>query len=108
MMGYIYLILAVASSAFGNIAMKMADGFKNKFATTSAIILYAIVPAFLILSIQHFEVGITYAVWSGGSILAVATLGIIFFKEQKDLKKIIALFFITIGVVCLQLADKWS
>ena len=52
-MGYIYLILAVASSSLGNIAMKKADGFKNKFATTTAIILYAIVPAFLILSIQY-------------------------------------------------------
>lgn len=105
-MGYIYLLLAVASSSLGNIAMKKADGFKNKFATTTAIILYAIVPVFLIFSIQHFEVGITYAIWSGGSILVVAILGIIFFKENKDIKKIIALIFITIGVVCLQLADK--
>jgi len=105
-MGYIYLILAVTLSALGNIAMKKADGFKNKFATTSAIILYGIVPAFLILSVQYFEVGITYAVWSGGSIVVVAMLGIIFFKENKDMKKIIALIFITIGVVCLQLADK--
>jgi|SRR5699024_1410215 len=107
-MGYIYLIFAVASSALGNIAMKKADGLKNKPATISAIILYAIVPVFLILSIQYFEVGITYAIWSGGSIVVVAILGIIFFKERKDMKKIIALFFIVIGVVCLQLADKWA
>lgn len=85
--------------------MKKANGFKNKLATITAIILYAIVPAFLILSIQHFEVGITYAIWSGGSILVVAILGIILFKENKDIKKILALIFITIGVVCLQLAD---
>lgn len=105
-MGYIYLILAVASSSLGNIAMKKADGFKNKFATTTAIILYAIVPAFLILSIQYFEVGITYAIWSGATILVVAILGIILFKEKKDMKKMIALILITVGVVCLQLADK--
>ncbi|MCD2338319.1 DMT family transporter [Bacillus cereus] len=105
-MGYIYLLLAVASSSMGNIAMKKANGFKNKLATITAIILYAIVPAFLILSIQYFEIGMTYAIWSGGSILVVAILGIIFFKENKDIKKFIGLIFITIGVVCLQIANN--
>jgi len=55
------------------------------------------------MSLARIEVGVAYAVWSALGSLIVSTVGIVFFNESCDAKKLTCLALIAVGVVGLNL-----
>ena len=100
--------LVLIGASFGELAfmvfMKKSNGFKNiKYTLLTIVALFFSIGG-LSLAIKTLPLGISYAVWTGlGTVFTVA-YGIIFFKESKDIKKIIFIALILIGIVGLRLS----
>ncbi len=97
----IYLILALLFSILGSIAVKQSAGFKRKLPGISAFFLFGLCIYFLTLSVQTIEIGLAYAIWSGGSIAGTTVAGILLFNEKTTKRKMISITLIMIGVVLL-------
>lgn len=96
-----YLILALTFSIIGSIAVKYAAGFTKKIPGLAAFFLFGLCIYFLTLSVQFIEVGLAYAIWSGGSIAGTTIAGLILFNEKATRRKFISIALIMIGVVLL-------
>ena len=70
-----------------------------------AISLYVISLFGFALALKKIEVSVAYAVWSALGTAAVSVFGIIMFGESCNLKKVISLILIMIGVVGLNLQE---
>ncbi|WP_283152553.1 DMT family transporter [Guptibacillus hwajinpoensis] len=97
----IFLILALAFSIIGSITVKLSAGFTLKIPGISSFILFGLCIYFLTLSVQSIEIGLAYAIWSGGSIAGTTIAGLILFNEKATRRKFLSIAFIIIGVVIL-------
>ncbi|MCA0172625.1 DMT family transporter [Bacillus sp. RAR_GA_16] len=97
----IYLFLALAFSIIGSISVKRSAGFTKKIPGITAFFLFGLCIYFLTLSVQSIEIGLAYAIWSGGSIAGTTLAGLLFFNEKATRRKIISIGLIMIGVVLL-------
>lgn len=97
----IYLILALTFSIIGSIAVKRSAGFTKKIPGISAFFLFGLCIYFLTLSVQFIEIGLAYAIWSGGSIAGTTIAGLILFNEKATRRKFISIVLIMVGVVLL-------
>ena len=66
-------------------------------------IFYLLAIALLSIVLKKIEVGIAYAVWSGVGTALIATIGIVFFREQVTLMKMGGILLIITGSVMLNL-----
>ena len=51
------------------------------------------------------DASIAYAIWSGGGILFMALIGILWLNESVSIIKIVSMLLIAIGVIGLELLD---
>ena len=86
--------------------MKLSDGFRRlKFSLLT--ILFMIISFYtLSLALKVIPIGVGYAVWSGIGAVGSVLVGILFFKEAKDMKKILFITMIIIGIAGLKLSTN--
>jgi len=105
-MKWLFLILAITFEVAGTVSMKLSDGFINvKFSILMGIF-YILSFTFLAYALKHFEVGLTYAIWSGVGTILIAIIGFTVFHENVTTLKIVSMGLIIIGVVGLLLSEK--
>ncbi|MYL64466.1 QacE family quaternary ammonium compound efflux SMR transporter [Bacillus hwajinpoensis] len=97
----IHLILALAFSIIGSIAVKRSAGFTKKIPGLAAFFLFGLCIYFLTLSVQFIEIGLAYAIWSGGSIAGTTIAGLLIFNEKATRRKFFSIALIMVGVVLL-------
>lgn len=97
--GWISLIIAIVFGVLGTFAMKLSHGLQHVKPTLLLIIFYLISFIALTFAMNHIELSIVYAVWSGVGTLLMAAIGVLHFHESLSLKKIIFLILIIIGVI---------
>ncbi|MBE3021733.1 DMT family transporter [Campylobacter sp. 7477a] len=92
-MSWLALITAGILEIFGVIAMKkfVLSG-KKKFILLIAV-LFMISFSFLGIAMEEISMGTAYAIWTGIGAGGCVAVGILFFKESGNFKKI---FFITL------------
>lgn len=105
---WICLAIAIIFGVFGTIAMKKSHGLQNIKPTIYLAIFYAISFIALTLAMQHIELSIVYAVWSGVGTILIATIGIIHFHESISIKKTFFLMLIVIGVIGIHISDIFA
>ncbi|PFG12385.1 DMT family transporter [Bacillus sp. es.036] len=97
----IYLILALAFSIIGSIAVKRSVGFTKRMPGIAAFFLFGLCIYFLTLSVQSIEIGLAYAIWSGGSIAGTTIAGLLLFNEKATRRKFFSIALIMVGVMLL-------
>ena len=102
---WIILFASIACGSFGTICLKLSNGFRKLWAVIGMGIGYGFSFSGLTLVLNRIDIGIGYAVWSGLSTVIIALAGVLFLKETINLKKIISLLLIVIGIVGLQLSS---
>ncbi|SDJ81619.1 DMT family transporter [Sediminibacillus albus] len=102
-MAYLYLVSSLVLAFLSNLSVKMSGGFARPLPTIAAFISYALCLTCLTLSVQYFEVGLVYALWSGVTVSSTAIIGMLFFNETFNRLKILSLFVIITGVVLLHI-----
>lgn len=105
-MKWLYLFMAIISEVCGTTSMKLSEGLSK--ITFSAIMLffYMLSLIFLSMSLKQLEIGIAYAIWSGIGIALITFIGVVFFKEQFSILKLMFILFIIIGVIGLNFSSK--
>jgi small multidrug resistance pump len=105
MTSWLYLIGAILLEVGGTTAMKLSEGFTRLIPSIAMSILYIGSLALLTLALKKFEVGFTYAVWSGLGTAIIAIIGVYYFKEPASLLKVASIALIILGVVGLNLSN---
>jgi small multidrug resistance pump len=102
-MSWIYLLLAILLEVGGTTCMKLSEQFTRWVPSALMMVLYLGSLTMLSLSLKRIEVGTAYAVWSGLGTALVAAIGVVAFREEANLAKLISLGLIIAGVVGLNL-----
>ncbi len=83
--------------------MKLSDGFRKWKFTMGAIASGFVSFYFLSRALQDVPISTAYGIWTGIGSIGSVLLGMIFFKESRDFRKLLFLSMIVIGVVGLKL-----
>ena len=104
-MHWLYLIFAIVSEVAGTTCMKLSEGFTKTIPSTLMWVFYGICFYFLTLTLKKVDVGIAYAIWSGGGTVLIATVGILYFREPVGVLKFAGIMAIIGGVITLNISE---
>jgi len=102
-LSWLLLIGAILLEVIGTTCMKLSQGLTRLVPVFLMFIFYLLAIALLSIVLKKIEVGIAYAVWSGVGTALIATIGIVFFREQVTLMKMGGILLIITGSVMLNL-----
>ena len=102
-MDWLALIAAGAFEVVGVIAMNKI--VQKKSIASFAVLILGFLCSLVLLStaMNTIPLGIAYAVWTGIGTVGGTLVGMFFYKESKDIKRIICIAAIVIAVVGLRL-----
>jgi len=100
---WVLLYSAIVLEIGGTMAIKYSEGFSKLFPSTCVIGLYCASFYAMSLAVKKIELGVAYAIWSGVGIILTSALGVMLFNEEINLKKIVSIMIIMIGVISLNL-----
>ncbi|PWW20294.1 quaternary ammonium compound-resistance protein SugE [Cytobacillus oceanisediminis] len=101
-MAWMMLIIAGLAEIGGVISLKLTEGF-TKIKPTISCLLFAGISFYLLsASVQTLPVGTAYAIWTGIGSAGSILIGMLFFKESKDIKRIILISGIVISIIGLK------
>ena len=101
MSGYALLSIAILAEVFGSSMLKRTEGFKKIVPTIGVIVGYVVAFYTLSLSLQTLPLGLAYAIWAGVGTALTALVGVVFYKEEMNLKKSVGILLIIGGVALL-------
>ena len=104
-MPWLYLIIAITGEIVGTTALKASDGFTRLVPSLLAITGYGVGFYFLAHVLRTIPLGITYAIWSGVGVAAIAMIGWLVHGKGLDLPAILGIALIVAGVLMLTI---WS
>ena len=78
---------------------------KSLFSLVQLLIFFGLSFFFLSLALEVLPMGTTYAVWTGIGASGGALLGMVFFGESKDWKRVFFIMLIIFAVVGLKLVS---
>jgi len=107
-MSWIYLIVAILLEVCGTTSMKFSEGFTRFWPSVMIFVFYALSFVSLTYALKELDVSLTYAVWSGLGTVLIALIGIVWFKEGVNPMKLISIAVIIIGVIGLNLSDRFN
>ncbi|MFF5995114.1 multidrug efflux SMR transporter [Lysinibacillus sp. KU-BSD001] len=104
-MAWIYLILAGIFEVIGVIGMNKV--VQKKALSSFGILFGSFICSFsfLALAMKTLPMGLSYAVWTGIGTVGGTLVGMIFYKESKEWKRILFISFILIAVVGLKMTQ---
>lgn len=103
-MNWIYLTLAILSEVVGTVLIKFSNGFTRVIPTVALVLFYLLSYFFFNLSLKRIELGTAYAIWSGLGTALLAAMGIIFFREELSMERVVAIAMIVLGVCLLNMS----
>ncbi|MGE7674353.1 DMT family transporter [Lysinibacillus sp. NPDC094403] len=101
-----YLFISIFSEVFASSMLKLTNGFKRILPTMGVVVGYGIAFYFFSLTLQSLEIGTAYAIWAGVGTALTAIIGVVFYKELFNYKKLLGILLIIVGVVILNLAGS--
>ncbi|TLS37247.1 DMT family transporter [Pseudalkalibacillus caeni] len=102
-MAWIVLVFAGFAEVGGVISLKMAEGFKKIKPMFSAFLFGCASFYMLSIAMKTLPVGSAYAVWTGIGTAGSVLVGMAFFNENRDIKRIVLISCIVIAAVGLKI-----
>ncbi|WNS78720.1 multidrug efflux SMR transporter [Domibacillus sp. DTU_2020_1001157_1_SI_ALB_TIR_016] len=102
-MAWVYLILAGAFEVVGVTGMNKVAKDKNLQSYLVLILGFVLSFGFLSLAMQTLPMGLSYAVWTGIGTVGGTIIGMLFYGEAKDWRRILFIGLIVIAVVGLKM-----
>jgi len=98
---YVLLILISETTAFSFLKKFSVDS--NWAYLALGLFFYALVAMFLVRSFRYGDMGIVNVLWSAFSVLAVAGVGVLYYREHLSAGEMGGMFLIMVGVAVLKL-----
>jgi multidrug transporter EmrE-like cation transporter len=118
-MRWLFLLLGIASNSSASLLIKLAlqsprgmSSFQSTFINIhkwpfiAGILLYATALIFYAVSLKYFPLNIAHPVLTSGAIASVALLSVVVLGEPLRPLTLIALMFITFGVILLAFGTR--
>jgi len=102
-MSWVYLILAGAFEVVGVTGMNKVVKDKNLQAYLVLFLGFILSFSFLSLAMKALPAGTAYAVWTGIGTVGGTIIGMLFYGEAKDWRRILFIALIIVAVVGLKL-----
>ncbi|MFC7378610.1 DMT family transporter [Brevundimonas sp. GCM10030266] len=100
------LLGAIAFEVVGTTLLQKSEQFSRLWPTLGLAVCYLTAFYLLSLALRQIPVGLAYAIWSGLGVVAIATIGVVLFKQKLDLPAIAGLGLIVTGVLVINLFSK--
>lgn len=104
-MYWIYLVIASFGEIFGVASINLYIQKKTWLRLLLIVATFSFGFVFLRLAMNGIPLGTAYAVWTGLGAAGAVLMGIIFFRESADWKRLIFLLFIITGAVGLKILE---
>ncbi|MFJ5717914.1 DMT family transporter [Neobacillus sp. NPDC093127] len=104
-MGWIFLLLAGTFEVVGVTAMNLINKYGNLQSYILLIIGFILSFGSLSLAMETLPMGLSYAVWTGIGTIGGTIIGMLFYKEPKDWKRISFIGLILTAVIGLKLTS---
>jgi paired small multidrug resistance pump len=104
-MGWIYLILAGFLEVVGVAGLNRVIKYKNVQSYLILFIGFIFSFSFLGLAMKTLPMGLSYAVWTGIGTIGGTIVGMLFYGESKDWKRILFIGIILAAVIGLKLTS---
>lgn len=105
-MAWIFLVVAGVLEIVWAIGLKYADGFTRLWPSVFTII--TMIASFFCLAqaVRTIPIGTAYAIWTGIGAVGAFALGIVLFKDEISLVRVLCVGLIVAGIVGLKLAAQ--
>lgn len=100
---WFWLTLAIIAEVFATTSLKASREFTEITPTILMVVGYGLSFYFMILTMRHMPVAITYAFWSALGIVFITIVSAMRFGEKPDLPALIGIGLIIAGVVLITL-----
>ncbi|GGB03177.1 SMR family transporter [Allosediminivita pacifica] len=107
-MPYVLLAFAVFCETVGTTALQASQQFTRLWPSVVVVLGYGAAFYLLALALNHFPVGIAYAIWSGLGIVFIAAIGLLAFGQRLDLPAVIGMGLILAGILVIHLFSDTS
>lgn len=104
-MAWIYLIIASFGEIFGVMSINLFLQRRSYFWIVMLVVSMGLGFLFLSIAMQTIPLGTAYAVWTGLGATGAVLMGIIFFKEPANARRMFFLTCIIAGAVGLRLIE---
>jgi len=104
-MNYIFLLLGIIFETIAVGFMKKAEGFTKYGPILYSILFFILALACLVFVLKKMDASVAYAIWSGGGILLMALIGMLWLNESISILKIVFMLLIAIGVFGLEYVE---
>ena len=104
-MAWIYLLIAGICEAFGVLMINKLNKEQNIKSLLLLIVGFSASFSFLALSMKTLPMGTAYAIWTGIGAVGGTVLGMIFYNESKDWKRIVCITMIIAATIGLKLVS---
>ena len=104
-MAWIYLLIAGICEAFGVLMINKLNNERSLQSLLLLIVGFGASFSFLALSMKTLPMGTAYAIWTGIGAVGGAVLGMIFYNESKDWKRIVCIAMIIAATIGLKLVS---
>lgn len=98
---WLILFFAIVFEVAGTLTLKFTESMTRLWPTLLMFAFYLASLFGLSAAVRRIPVGVAYAVWSGVGTLMVAALGVVLFKEQVTLLRVLSTASIIAGVIGL-------
>jgi multidrug transporter EmrE-like cation transporter len=108
---YIIILYILLIVSFETVAMSCFKGSVQKTIFPdwrfflAGVVCYAIVGILLVQTFKLSGLAVTNALWSGLSVIATTTVGILLFKETIHMHDVLAILLISTGLIILKLTN---
>jgi small multidrug resistance pump len=99
----VLLAIAIVVEVTATLALRASEGFTKLVPSVIVVVGYGTCFVLISLVMKRFEVGFTYAVWSGVGTALIAIVGMVALGESATLIKGVSLALIVLGVAGLNL-----
>lgn len=104
-MHWAVLFFAILFEVAGTLTLKYTEGMTRVGPTVLMFAFYLASLFGLSVAVKRIPVGVAYAVWSGLGTLIVAAGGVLWFKEEVTVLRVVSTMLIVIGVAGLYLTS---
>lgn len=101
-MAWVYLILAGAFEVVGVTGMNKVVKYKNLQSYLILFLGFIFSFSFLSLAMKTLPAGTSYAVWTGIGTVGGTIIGMVFYREAKDWRRILFIAMILVAVIGLK------
>ncbi|AYC28542.1 DMT family transporter [Paenisporosarcina cavernae] len=102
-MAWFWLLLAGLFETSGVVTISLWHRKKSIYRFISMLVAFTASFLFLALAMKELTMGLAYAIWTGIGATGGAVVGMLYFEESRDWKRLVAISIIVASVIGLKL-----